>query len=79
MLVITLYPVHRRVGKGNLLLRQSVPHFPPNSGGIAWNGTRGTQRRALIRHQRHFISSVGIEPTTSRVYRHTLRPCTTYL
>ena len=31
----TLYPAHSRVDWGNLVLRHSVPHFPPNSGGIA--------------------------------------------
>ena len=31
----TLYPAHSRVGRGNLVLRHSVPHFLPNSGGIA--------------------------------------------
>ena len=31
----TLHPIHSRVGRGNLLLRHSVPHFLPNSGGIA--------------------------------------------
>ena len=31
----TLYTTHSRVGKGNLVLRHSVPHFPPSSGGIA--------------------------------------------
>ena len=40
----TLYPTHSRVGRGNLVLRYSVPHFLPNSGGK-------TQRRALPRHQ----------------------------
>ena len=34
----TLYPAHSRVGRGNLLLRHSVPHFLPNSGGIACLG-----------------------------------------
>ena len=34
-IIFTLYPVHSRVGRGNLLLRQSVPHFLPNSGSIA--------------------------------------------
>ena len=32
----TLYPAHSRVGRGNLVLSHSVPHFLPNSGGIAW-------------------------------------------
>ena len=31
----TLYPAHSRVGRGNLVLRHSVPHFLPNSGAIA--------------------------------------------
>ena len=31
----TLYPAHSRVGRENLVLRYSVPHFLPNSGGIA--------------------------------------------
>ena len=31
----TLYPAHRRVGRGNLVLTYSVPHFTPNSEGIA--------------------------------------------
>ena len=30
-----LYPAHSRVGRGNLVLRHSVPHFSPSSGGIA--------------------------------------------
>ena len=29
------FATHSRVGRGNLLLRHSVPHFLPNSGGIA--------------------------------------------
>ena len=31
----TLYPAHSRVGIGNLVLRRSVTHLLPNSGGIA--------------------------------------------
>ena len=30
-----LYPAHSRVGRENVVLRHSVPHFLPNSGGIA--------------------------------------------
>ena len=30
-----LYPAHSRVGRGNLELRHSAPHFLSNSGGIA--------------------------------------------
>ena len=32
----TLYPAHSRVGRENLVLRHLVPHFLPNSGGIAF-------------------------------------------
>ena len=32
----TLYPIHNRVGRGNLVLRHSVTHFLLNSGGIAY-------------------------------------------
>ena len=35
LLSFTLFPAHSRVGRGNLVLRHSVAHFPPNSGGIA--------------------------------------------
>ena len=31
----TRYPAHSRVGRGNLVLGHSVPHFTPNLGGIA--------------------------------------------
>ena len=31
----TLYPVHNRVGKDNLVFKHSVLHFPPNSGSTA--------------------------------------------
>ena len=30
-----LYPAHSRIGRGNLLLRYSIPHFSPNSEGMA--------------------------------------------
>ena len=30
-----LYPTHSGVGRGNVVSRHSVPHFPPSSGGIA--------------------------------------------
>ena len=30
----TLYPTHSRVGRGNLVLSHSVPHFPSNSAGF---------------------------------------------
>ena len=31
-----LYPAHSRIGRGNLVLRHTVSHFPLSSGGIAW-------------------------------------------
>ena len=39
-----LYPANGMVGRGNLVLRHSVPHFPPNYGGVL---SGGTQRRVL--------------------------------
>ena len=38
----TLHPAHSRVGRGNLVLRDSVSHFPLSG---------GTLRRAVPRHQ----------------------------
>ena len=62
------------------MLRHSVPHFPPSSGGIACcvaELTRftSTPERRNENINKYFISSSGIEPTTSRFYSHTLRPC----
>ena len=34
----TLYPAHIRVGRGNLVLRLTVPHFPLSSRGVAYWG-----------------------------------------
>ena len=51
----TLYPTHRRVSRGNLVLIHSVPHFPPNSRGIAClMGIEPTTNRvyAFLRHGR---------------------------
>ena len=42
---VTLYTAHRRVDRGNLVLR----HFPLDFGGITLDD--GTKRRALPRHQ----------------------------
>ena len=33
--VCKINPAHSRVGRGNIMLRHSVPHFPPSSGGVA--------------------------------------------
>ena len=41
--IFTLYPAHSSAGRGNLVLKYSVPHFLPNCG--------RTQRRACPRHQ----------------------------
>ena len=46
----TLYAAHSRVGRGNLILRHSIPHFSPKSGVIA-HCSGGTQRRVFLRHQ----------------------------
>ena len=41
-----LNPAHRRVCRGNLVVRHSVPHFPPSSGGIACCWRNSTLRLA---------------------------------
>ena len=45
----TLYPAHSRIGRGTIVLRHSVPHSPPNSGGISCKvaglDTAQTERR----------------------------------
>ena len=43
-IIVTLYPIHSRIGTGNLVLRHSIPHFPLNSGSA-------TQRHALPQRQ----------------------------
>ena len=70
------------------MLRHSVPHFLPNSGGIAYwvaelnaplsLDTR-TERNGNINLSITNISSprVGIEPTTNRFYSHIFCPCAT--
>ena len=67
-----LYPAHSRVGRGNLVLRHSVPNFSLNSGSVA---CVGTQRRteAKRRNGNIYVNIInisfprmGIEPTTSR-------------
>ena len=80
----TLHPAHSTVGRGNLVLRHSVPHFLPNSLGIAcWQNSTPRfpstpeRRNGNINLNKHFISSSGVEPTTSRSYSHTLCPCAT--
>ena len=30
---VTQYPAHSRLGTGHVVLRHSIPHFPPNFGG----------------------------------------------
>ena len=32
----TLYPAHSRIGRGDLVLRHSGPHFPLNSGDLTY-------------------------------------------
>ena len=47
---VTLYLAHSRVGRGNLELNLSLPHFPPNWRRVPpWRGVyiSGIQRRAF--------------------------------
>ena len=73
-IIFTLYPAHSTVGRGNLVLRYSVPHFPPSSGDIAcWRNL--TLRFALtperrnenINENKYLISSSGDRPYNQTV------------
>ena len=67
------------------MLRAFVPHFPPNSEGIAC-GVAELNVALFPRHQSEEIKinlnnilfpRVGIEPMTDRIYRRILCPCAT--
>ena len=75
-----LYPTNSRVGKGKLVLTHSAPHFQPNSEGRSLPPGRRNDNAALC-HQGDEIEILnisfpwmGIEPTTCRIYSHTLGP-----
>ena len=52
----TLYPAHSRVGRGYIVLRHPVHHFPPNSRGIAcWVADLNAARN--INLNKYFFSS----------------------
>ena len=82
----TLYPAHSRVGRGNVVLRHSVPHFPPSffleALRIEWRnstprfGSTQEGRNEIINVYKYWLFSSG-EPTTSRFCRHTLCLCAT--
>ena len=67
----TLYPAHSRVGRGNLVSRHSVPHFLPNSEGIAcwvaernavlWLDTRAKKRKYKFKQVFHLLEW-GLNP-----------------
>ena len=79
-----MYPPQSRVARGNLVLRHAVPHFPPNSRGIACCvaelhaalclDTRAKKRKYTLEINMTF-PLVGIEPPTSHFY--TVCPCAT--
>ena len=68
----TLYPAHSRVGRGNLVLRHSIPPFLPNFGGIACWVAQLNAALCLDTRTKKWkdniisFSRTGIEPTTSR-------------
>ena len=73
-----LYPAHSRVGTGNRVLRHSVPHFPPKSGGIAcWvvelNAAFCLYARAKNESIKYFITSSG-NLNLLRLQSHTCAP-----
>ena len=65
----TLYPAHSRVGRGNLVLRHSVPHFLPNcvleALRVEWQNSTPRltstpeRRNGNINLNKYFISSSG--------------------
>ena len=70
---------HTAGRRGHLVLRNSVPHFPPNSECMF---SDGTLCRALPRHQSQEMiilnisfSRLGIESTICCVYSHALYLC----
>ena len=86
----TLYPAHSRVDRGYLVLRHYVPHFLPNSGGIAcWvadlkprfaltpERRNGNINLSKYRWTRRWTPRLGIESITSRLYSHTSCRCAT--
>ena len=66
-----MYSAERRVGRGNLVLRHSVPYSAKFWKHYVLSG--GSQRRVLLQHQSEEMKilnisfpRVGIEPTTSQ-------------
>ena len=51
----TLYPAHSWVDRGNLVLKQSVPHFPPNPEGIVCSFPRMGIEPITIRDYNHTL------------------------
>ena len=60
------HPVHIRVARRNILLRDSVSHFLPNSG--AWLLSGWTQRHALLWHQSEEIFFFNISLNGNRTH-----------
>ena len=68
-----MYLEQNRAGRGKIMLRHSVPHFPPNSGGVRVEWRNSTLSFALTPERRnenihlnkHFIFSSG-----DRTYNH---------
>ena len=70
----TLYPAHSRVGRRNILLRHSAPHFPPNSGSIEWRNSTPrfcTRVKKWNKFKQVFHTLEWGSNTTSRVYNYT--------
>ena len=78
-LILTLYPAHSKVGKGNLVLRHSVPHVPPHSGGIACSVAELNALLCLdtrkINLNKYSNSSSGDQTHNQQLLRSALCPC----
>ena len=74
LISFTLYSAHSRVSRGDLVLRHSVSHFPPKSRGIVLRAQRRACNGNIDLNKYFIFPRMGIEPTTSHVYSHTLSP-----
>ena len=81
-LSFTLYPAHSSVDRGNIMLRHSVSHFPPNysrhsvlSGGTQCRGLPWCQSKEMkiLRNNNQF-PRVEIEPATVAFQSHPYAP-----
>ena len=78
LLSTQLHPAHSRVGRETLVLRNTIPPFPPNFRGIAYWMAEINTVLCLPRHQskegKKIFNFSDRGSTVSRAYSHTLLP-----